>query len=399
MKRKWLALVLLCSSAMNFAAYAATDASQEIDDSKYYFIVSAHNSETTPLNIYDDKNRWLSTQNEVADKQGIIDADIPTNSFCHDSLDHVQALWQLRSTENGYCLYNLNAHTGLDFTPSDTLKNDYHYNVFNTHNAGSTFRPVSVEGQEGIYYIQATHTQKATYLYHAAEKTAFTYLGARETVDEEQNDTVAQSDSKFYWKLVEANHVPMTIKSGSTYTAVNYPFAITLPETLTAYIVTAADNSSLTLTEIRRTNIPAHTPLIITDGVTSSTDARHYHVAISYQEGGALEDNLLEGTTTRRTGFSAGENYFLSTAGDFRRNAAGVNYIPANKAYLPATKVTSGAANALRLDMALNDNTTGIDALPTTEKEEVYYDLNGRRVLYPSAGIFVTAAGKKVLFP
>ena len=41
---------------------------------------------------------------------------------------------------------------------------------------------------------------------------------------------------------------------------------------------------------------------------------------------------------------------------------------------------------------------TGISGVTAgTKGEEVFYDLNGRRVLYPANGIYVTASGKKVL--
>lgn len=49
------------------------------------------------------------------------------------------------------------------------------------------------------------------------------------------------------------------------------------------------------------------------------------------------------------------------------------------------------------LQFNFGDNTTGIDGVEVdNEKDTIYYDLNGRRVLYPTQGVYVTNTGKKV---
>ena len=69
--------------------------------------------------------------------------------------------------------------------------------------------------------------------------------------------------------------------------------------------------------------------------------------------------------------------------------------IGANKAYYVGT---STAAQAFAIKFG--GQTTGIDSAVTPdetgEETEIYYDLSGRRVLYPSTGIYVTGSGKKV---
>ena len=66
--------------------------------------------------------------------------------------------------------------------------------------------------------------------------------------------------------------------------------------------------------------------------------------------------------------------------------------IGANKAYL--TKVAAGI-KAFTFDFG---GTTGIDNPETAVEAEEYYDLQGRRVMNPTKGIYVTKSGKKVLF-
>ena len=68
--------------------------------------------------------------------------------------------------------------------------------------------------------------------------------------------------------------------------------------------------------------------------------------------------------------------------------------IAANKAYY-----VSGSAATAAFTLSFGGTTTGIDAVEAAdgaEKATIYYDLSGRRVLYPSNGIFVTADGQKV---
>lgn len=68
--------------------------------------------------------------------------------------------------------------------------------------------------------------------------------------------------------------------------------------------------------------------------------------------------------------------------------------IAANKAYY----VSSSAVGAA-FTLSFGGPTVGIDGVESAdgaEKATIYYDLSGRRVLYPSNGIFVTADGQKV---
>jgi|GEM_PF-6106658 len=67
--------------------------------------------------------------------------------------------------------------------------------------------------------------------------------------------------------------------------------------------------------------------------------------------------------------------------------------IAANKAYYVSTQATGEA-----LSLSFGGPAVGIDqiATPGAEKAQTYYDLQGRRVLYPSNGIFVTGDGQKV---
>ena len=131
-----------------------------------------------------------------------------------------------------------------------------------------------------------------------------------------------------------------------------------------AYYATAAADGELTLSEIADGIIPAYTGAILA-------------------------------ATAKRTGFADNANYMLGVDNDsevkFLR--ATITTVPANKAYLPAANVTNGS---LALAFNFGGESTGI-ATSLKDKENVqYFDLNGRVVLYPSNGVFITNTGKKV---
>ena len=77
---------------------------------------------------------------------------------------------------------------------------------------------------------------------------------------------------------------------------------------------------------------------------------------------------------------------------------SGQRKVTQNKAYLVAE---SAVSNIKSFSMKVEDNaTTSIDSIDSniSKKEIKYYDLNGRQVLTPKKGIYITSEGKKVLF-
>ena len=68
--------------------------------------------------------------------------------------------------------------------------------------------------------------------------------------------------------------------------------------------------------------------------------------------------------------------------------------IAANKAYMGST---AGASASNMKTFNFGGTSTGINNVVVgNAKNNVYYDLNGRRVLYPAHGVFVKANGEKV---
>lgn len=200
------------------------------------------------------------------------------------------------------------------------------------------------------------------------------------------------SDAGGYWQLEKVTSVPVRI-SNAHYASVGFPFAVQVPAEsgVKAYYATAAADGELTLSEIADGIIPAYTGAILV--ATEATEATEVNLAIVTTD--KTLENKLVAATAKRTGFAADANYMLGVDSDdeVKFLQATITTVPANKAYLPAANVTN---SNYALAFNFGGESTGI-ATSLKDKENVqYFDLNGRVVLYPSNGVFITNTGKKV---
>lgn len=178
---------------------------------------------------------------------------------------------------------------------------------------------------------------------------------------------------------------------GSLY----YPTAVEIPANVKAYIVTAANNNYVTLTQVTGA-LPANT------GVIYNGKWTEYATAVS--EEANVEGNLLWGSSSNT--YVEGDAYVLAKVDgevglylaaknkDEYGNAGTTHFLNnANKAYLPASAVTSNV-KALKFDF----NTTAVENVKVeTEGKKVIYDLSGRRVNDMTAPGLYIVNGKKVM--
>lgn len=186
----------------------------------------------------------------------------------------------------------------------------------------------------------------------------------------------------------EVTEIPVTI-SGAGVATLNLPFAVTIPEGVKAYTGTK-NNNEITLSEITGT-IPANTPVII------EGEGKVHQFAIAYGNTETNDATGLKGTLTPVTIADDATAYVLKNGGQgiglYKIDSISDRTIGANKAY-----ATSDAADNAPQMLSFNfGNVTGIDTIQNQKSESnTYYDLNGRRVLYPVHGIFVKGNGQKV---
>ena len=194
------------------------------------------------------------------------------------------------------------------------------------------------------------------------------------------------------WYLRPATSVSVTVPSGSQYATVSLPFAVTLPAGLEAYVGAEVSGSEIALTPVDGDVVPANCPVVLV-----AENADDYELTIAYgDETDAPDANSLSGTLDPVT-VGADETAYIMTSGThgvgfYKITSADDRTIPANKAYyVPAAESTSDALT-FRFGPAV-----GIDGVTTADKgSDTYYDLQGRRVLYPAHGVYVKGNGEKV---
>lgn len=201
-------------------------------------------------------------------------------------------------------------------------------------------------------------------------------------------------DDGNYWQIEKVDNFDVTI-SDARYATVGYPFPVqvTTPN-VKVYYATEAANGILKLTEATGNIIPANEGAILycESGATTA------NMNILPSTDVTFADNKLTATTAKREGFGSLSTYGLSKVNDvvcFRKNSD--TNVPANKAYLDANNYTSNSGSAQQLLFSFDNVVEGIDNVVKAQNaNKVYYDLQGRRVLYPAHGIFVTENGEKV---
>lgn len=205
-----------------------------------------------------------------------------------------------------------------------------------------------------------------------------------------------------FWLIKEIKSIPVTI-GAAKWSTLCLPVAVTVPDntSLEVYTVSGVDNGTgvMTLKKVTAGTVVAKkTGLLLAS--TSPNESDTYDFAVSTEAGTSDEgSNILMGTTARRIGFNTETpipHYALAQIDDVVAfYPSTLNILPANKAYIKEADILNGGNTNRALYMT--GETTGMNnALIQNGKAEEYYDLNGRRVLYPTTGIYATRSGKKV---
>ena len=180
------------------------------------------------------------------------------------------------------------------------------------------------------------------------------------------------------------------VKSIATFSA---PFATVIPEGVTAYYVSTADNSTATMKAITGKAIPAKTGVILT---SQSGDAVTM-VPATDETLATIENNKLGNSAGADKTIAEGDNaYILAGGADgtaFYKGTIG-STLKANKAYL--TLNVAGGEQAI--SMNFGGNVTGINQIVNAEQNNApVYDLTGRRVVRTVKGGLYIKGGNKFI--
>ena len=226
-----------------------------------------------------------------------------------------------------------------------------------------------------------------------------------------------QGSYTIYYKVVgDANHndteaqsVPASITgvifavSANTYVTHITNQAISLSAADAAagvklYTVTAADQTAGTVTLAELTSVDANTPML----VYNPTDADRDLVFIPAT--GTMETqpaDIFKGSIDSKTftddDMAAADHYLLTNNNFVWVKDAGT--LAGGKCWIELAKTAGARAAAPRLSIVFGGETTGISLTPAlSEGEEVWYDLNGRRLAgKPGVKGLYIVNGKKVV--
>lgn len=210
----------------------------------------------------------------------------------------------------------------------------------------------------------------------------------------------SSSKTESHWTFEAVDEIGITIgKSG--YASVNYDFPVKFPAGVKVYKKALEAATYIKLEEIAAGPdgcVSLHTG---NAAFVAGTEGASITLSILSDE----PDNIDTGVngTYLATKFEEGDAaniYGIAKVNDvvaFYKMQGGTT-IKQNKGYIRST-----SSNAPRMELTFGEGeTTGIESvLEDNSRREsidtsVLYDLNGRRVLYPSRGIYVTAGGQRI---
>ena len=374
---------------LKIADYASNSNAGYPETAAYYLI---RNVNQGAVGTHDEMNKYLSSEFVLCDKDGKIQTQVgeTTNDRnikrTNKSSSLLPRLWQFEEATDGkYYLRNVNTDKYVALSEYLDIPTDQ-YQVYKT--------AFSLEATNEVFGSAYKATNDGTTMFLMGANN--TFVNAEKGMGFNGVATWSdRNDGGNYWQFIKVTEVPLTIKAND-YTTLCLPFNVKLPEssTVKAYYASQAAGSVLKLEEITGGVIPANQGVILQN--TGDAEA-NINLAITTDNGTPF-DNKLVGVTAKRAGYTAGDNYVLAEKnGKVGFYKANFTTILANKAYLPKTNVQN--AQGVMMAFSFDNEVTGIDsvnaAAPAAKK---YYDLQGRRVLYPAKGIFVTEDGQKVLF-
>ena len=349
------------------------------------------------------KKKYLTTTEITCDNNGDVQASVNGQSIdlgvkrLEGTSAFVPRLWKfVKTTDGKYNLLNVNTSSYVNVVPKGT---DYIAQMLTKDN----------QGQKDAYEIyttddafkdpdHVTNDNTTMFVMSSTNATGNKLLNAAAGYNNNATGVATWSgntDAGNYWLFIKVTEVPLTI-AANDYTTLCLPFNVNLPENsaVKAYYASDAAGEVLKLKEITDGIIPAYEGVILQN--TGDAEAT-INLTITTDGATSLNDNKLKGVTAKREGYEALSNYVLADKNGIGFYKAKFTAIAANKAYLPVANVQG--VQGVMMAFSFGDEVTGIDnvnaAAPAAKK---YYDLQGRRVLYPAKGIFVTEDGQKVLF-
>lgn len=295
-----------------------------------------------------------------------------------------------------------NATTLWKFVPNDDKSAYYLLNV----NLNAYLGKITANEQASIAMVKDKAATVAYTLNHrSGTKFALVlgdhcinaYMGGNyENIGRYDNDGDGKDSDGNTWYLEKVTPSVSVPVSDAKYASVAFPYDTQVTGDVKAYYASDIDaDGVITLSEYADGVIPANQGAILYNDGGATTAVLNI---LTSSTAAAPTKNYLNAAVTKLAGFEADNTYALGKKANaevaFMLN--GLTVISANKAYINKSDLTGGSAASSVLNFG--QVATGVNTVVAGTNDGVqYFDLQGRRVLYPAHGIFVTNTGKKVL--
>ena len=357
-------------------AYNNPKLADYVTDGKYYqiFFVSSDNTTNKALTLKNATQNYNSDDGSFSlEISNTAMAVAPVAEAALSQTDFIASLYTLTAGTTGMTVKNVNANVPWgDVNITNGL--------LATTGAGTEYPFAVVSGQSdnSRWNIQTVSGYLA---FNSAD-----YESA--IVNNTTSGTTA--------RLKEVTSIPVTIKD-TRWTSLCFPVDVVIPANLKAYKAASTQGMTINLEELAAgSRIPAGTGFL---ALAETGGSYSFAIATGSEAAADLSDNQFTGANVKRSGMADVDYFALATKNEvtgFYKVTTGT--VPANKAYLLGEKLNQGAG-ANMLQFAFGEGTeTGISNVnaENSGKAETYYDLNGRLVVYPTRGVYVTGSGRKV---
>ena len=358
------AVVAARAAAFNYPA--------NVDANAYYQIIAQN------VVGQEDGKAYISSESMAVNKNGVLEAGANSSRIIRRTTASgalVPQMWQLVANADGsYKIKNANTNCCIGQIVS---------------NGTGVEMPINNNGAGDYVITKGLAVNK--FILKNGSHMLNAYQGNTNTIiaDYAGNHT---GDTGSNWVIKKVTTVPVSI-TDAKYATVAFPFATKVATAgVKAYYATGAADGMITLVEYPEGIIPANQGALLYNEAGATTANLTVEATDKTVEG-----NKLMPATAKRSGFAANETYVLAknSANEAAFLKNGLTVVPANKAYVATENIPAGSSsNVLNFNFG---QVTGINGVVAVDKAGVqYFDLQGRRVLYPAHGIFVTNTGKKV---
>lgn len=246
------------------------------------------------------------------------------------------------------------------------------------------YRKPSGKNPEQDYFIFTVNG--STYSYNQANAPFYKTSGG------DKHSSLIKIEETTYPNTVTFNAVS-DVEGVSNLATFSAPFATVIPEGVTAYYVSTADNSKATMKAITGEAIPANEGVLLTSESAEAVTM----VPATDETLATIENNKLGNSAGADKTIAESDNAYILAKGAngtaFYKGKIG-STLKANKAYL--TLNVAGGEQAI--SMNFGGNVTGINQIVNAEQNNApVYDLTGRRVVRTVKGGLYIKGGNKFI--